>query len=271
MTTFNRQRFPLADPQLRDADVTRVCPPRQRDRTQRTAIHPDHARTRIVPIPPAEHWTDPGETAATRLVRVNPISGEIISDEAQETTTDISTDDTVMRTGQAPDGATAADLTIAQPMAALIQKKPTADNVVFVPAHQHRAEGECTARWNPGKVRIHSIRQWFSRHRVRVSILAIVFLCAIIIPLATLQANISPAPPVIPENPRELQDETESAKNAITEKSPTPVSPSQAATFIINGKYENARAAYRYLSSAHPENQAYSIAEDILENREDYQ
>ncbi len=262
MTLHTRNHLP----HLPDSDATRVCFQPAMEEALRCRMNTD----------------------ATRVVRVNPVTGDIHPEGQSETVTDISSDDTVIQPSaghsiqditavpvpphsRRPEESVAAELTIAQPVSGSRGNVPKPHNVAFIPASQHRAVGESTVKWNPGKIRIHKFKQWLSRHRVRASILALVFLGAIIVPFATLRANITLVPRAERTIPNRLVDDSESAQHSMANETTTVFSPDQAATFILNGKYANARAAYRYLARTNPENQAFSIASDILENREDYQ
>lgn len=253
-------------PHLPDADATRVC------------FRPQMAEALLCRM----------DTGATRVVRVNPVTGDVHPQGLPETVTDISSDDTVIQTtgdhhihdttalpvpllSRRPEESVASERTIAQPVTGPRGNLPIQSNVAFIPASQHRAAGESTVKWNPGKIRIHKFKQWLSRHRVRAGILALVFLGAIIVPFATLRANITLAPRAERTIQNRLADDSESVQHSIPNKNTTAFSPSQAAIFIINGKYSDARTAYRYLARTHPENQAFSVAADILENQEDYQ
>ena len=262
MTLHTRNHLP----HLPDPDATRVC-------LQPSMEEALRCRT---------------DTDATRVVRVDPVTGDIHPEGPPQTVTDISSDDTVIYSSggngihyitavpvpplsRRHEESVTAELTIAQPVTGSRGNVPKQHNVAFIPASQHRAVGESTVKWNPVKIRIHKFKQWLSRHRVRASILALVFLGAIIIPFATLQANITLAPRAERTIPNRLTDDSESAQQSMANENTTVFSPNQAATFILSGKYADARAAYRYLSRTDPENQAFSIASDILENREDYQ
>jgi hypothetical protein len=262
MTLHTRNHLPY----LPDPDATRVCYQPSMEEALRCRM----------------------DTDATRVVRVDPVTGDIHPEGPPQTETDISSDDTliypsggngihditavpVAPLARRPEESVAAELTIAQPVTGSRGNVPKPHNVAFIPASQHRAVGESTVKWNPGKIRIHKFKQWLSRHRVRASILALAFLGAIIVPFATLQANITLAPRSERTVTSHLTDNSESVQHSMANENTTMFNPDQAATFILNGKYSDARAAYRYLARTDPENQAFSIASDILENREDYQ
>ncbi|MBN2525196.1 MAG: hypothetical protein JXR76_02300 [Deltaproteobacteria bacterium] len=193
----------------------------------------------------------------TRVCRVDPVSGEELP--------------SLDKTRVMPKGNHHFDATV---QAAHPYAEPPATSAFvaeYVPITSHGASGDATALWTPTTAQLQKVAAWFSRNRRRIILLLVSVVIAIAVPFATLQANSDDTTPrhslrrkksTPPNQPSPRKSDTEVITGATA---------IQAATWLNNGDYKKARAAYSFLAKRHPENKSYTLAKSILENQEEYQ
>lgn len=200
---------------------------------------------------------------ATRICTIDPQTGKIISSLEQP----VSASPCRKTDSQYYD---CGDATIGMIPSSSDNDVCASEMAEFVPIIHQKAVGEATTLWTPQAEQIQKIRNWFLQNRRRLVLLTASILVAIIIPLAALQAN-PETPQPKSTSPNKTVKKSKKSMPAQTAKPELKATLKEAATWLINGDYDKARSAYRYLARHHPENPSFALSQNILERQEEYQ
>ena len=207
-------------------------------------------------------------SAVTRIYRSNQYHDN--RDSTHFDATRIATIDPKTGTEITEDADMGMERTIVQPVSGNPLKQDNNINAAYIPESNYRQPGDATSHWNPGAERLGNMARWVRRHRILTICMAVCVGAAVVVPAFSLQASTQSKSSPVQTRSQNFKDAPVNPQKE-NSNSVSKCTLAEAVTLLMDGEYEKARAAYRFLSKKYPDNHSFALTLAILETQEEYQ